>query len=139
MSAQIFNYCLPPAINELKGLFFLCLQDPSVIQHSSNTGYATLDLYNPFDNNTTAVNISVLTIVSVDQAVFTKPLIINTSHDGNTMDYKQFHVNFSYLCSAREHSYQILLSLCHVMFLKTSVNLLCYISPASYDGLFLLN
>uniref|UniRef100_A0A8C2FNM2 Secretory carrier-associated membrane protein n=1 Tax=Cyprinus carpio TaxID=7962 RepID=A0A8C2FNM2_CYPCA len=29
-------------------------QDPSVIQHSSNTGYATLDLYNPFDNNTTA-------------------------------------------------------------------------------------
>lgn len=29
-------------------------QDPSVTQHSSNTGYATLDLYNPFDNNTTA-------------------------------------------------------------------------------------
>ncbi|XP_051527777.1 secretory carrier-associated membrane protein 3 [Myxocyprinus asiaticus] len=27
-------------------------QDPSVTQHSSNTGYATLDLYNPFDNNT---------------------------------------------------------------------------------------
>ncbi|KAK9957932.1 hypothetical protein ABG768_012127 [Culter alburnus] len=26
-------------------------QDPSVTQHSSNTGYATLDLYNPFDNN----------------------------------------------------------------------------------------
>ncbi|KAL2079951.1 hypothetical protein ACEWY4_023744 [Coilia grayii] len=25
-------------------------QDPSVTQHSSNTGYATLDLYNPFDN-----------------------------------------------------------------------------------------
>uniref|UniRef100_A0A672T6W7 Secretory carrier-associated membrane protein n=1 Tax=Sinocyclocheilus grahami TaxID=75366 RepID=A0A672T6W7_SINGR len=29
-------------------------QDASVTQHSSNTGYATLDLYNPFDNNTTA-------------------------------------------------------------------------------------
>lgn len=28
-------------------------QDPAVTQHSSNTGYATLDLYNPFDNNTT--------------------------------------------------------------------------------------
>ncbi|KAF7664796.1 hypothetical protein LDENG_00164780 [Lucifuga dentata] len=27
-------------------------QDPAVTQHSSNTGYATLDLYNPFDNNT---------------------------------------------------------------------------------------
>ncbi|XP_012684406.1 secretory carrier-associated membrane protein 3 isoform X2 [Clupea harengus] len=27
-------------------------QDPSVTQHSSNTGYATLDLYNPFDNKT---------------------------------------------------------------------------------------
>ncbi|KAA0710139.1 Secretory carrier-associated membrane protein 3 [Triplophysa tibetana] len=27
-------------------------QDPSVMQHSSNTGYATLDLYNPFDNST---------------------------------------------------------------------------------------
>ncbi|XP_049458628.1 secretory carrier-associated membrane protein 3 [Epinephelus fuscoguttatus] len=26
-------------------------QDPAVTQHSSNTGYATLDLYNPFDNN----------------------------------------------------------------------------------------
>lgn len=25
-------------------------QDPAVVQHSSNTGYATLDLYNPFDN-----------------------------------------------------------------------------------------
>ncbi|XP_063041888.1 secretory carrier-associated membrane protein 3 isoform X2 [Engraulis encrasicolus] len=25
-------------------------QDPSVTQHSSTTGYATLDLYNPFDN-----------------------------------------------------------------------------------------
>uniref|UniRef100_A0A3Q0RUW8 Secretory carrier-associated membrane protein n=1 Tax=Amphilophus citrinellus TaxID=61819 RepID=A0A3Q0RUW8_AMPCI len=25
-------------------------QDPAVTQHSSNTGYATLDLYNPFDN-----------------------------------------------------------------------------------------
>ncbi|TRY65115.1 hypothetical protein DNTS_009670 [Danionella cerebrum] len=29
-------------------------QDPSVMQHSSNTGYATLDLYNPFDNNPAA-------------------------------------------------------------------------------------
>ncbi|XP_062266167.1 secretory carrier-associated membrane protein 3 isoform X2 [Platichthys flesus] len=28
-------------------------QDPAVTQHSSNTGYATLDLYNPFDNTTT--------------------------------------------------------------------------------------
>ncbi|XP_069041098.1 secretory carrier-associated membrane protein 3 isoform X2 [Lepisosteus oculatus] len=28
-------------------------QDPAVAQHSSNTGYATLDLYNPFDSNTT--------------------------------------------------------------------------------------
>lgn len=28
------------------------LQDPAVTQHSSNTGYATLDLYNPFDNTT---------------------------------------------------------------------------------------
>ncbi|KAG7278188.1 hypothetical protein CRUP_002150 [Coryphaenoides rupestris] len=27
-------------------------QDPAVTQHSSNTGYATLDLYNPFDNKT---------------------------------------------------------------------------------------
>ncbi|KAM7373354.1 hypothetical protein PAMP_008213 [Pampus punctatissimus] len=27
-------------------------QDPAVTQHSSNTGYATLDLYNPFDNTT---------------------------------------------------------------------------------------
>ncbi|KAG5264407.1 hypothetical protein AALO_G00253460 [Alosa alosa] len=27
-------------------------QDPSVTQHSSTTGYATLDLYNPFDNKT---------------------------------------------------------------------------------------
>lgn len=27
-------------------------QDPSVTQHSSNTGFATLDLYNPFDNST---------------------------------------------------------------------------------------
>ncbi|XP_028650914.1 secretory carrier-associated membrane protein 3 [Erpetoichthys calabaricus] len=26
-------------------------QDPAVIQHTTNTGYATLDLYNPFDNN----------------------------------------------------------------------------------------
>ncbi|MBN3292754.1 SCAM3 protein, partial [Polypterus senegalus] len=26
-------------------------QDPAVIQHTANTGYATLDLYNPFDNN----------------------------------------------------------------------------------------
>ncbi|XP_075995636.1 secretory carrier-associated membrane protein 3 [Genypterus blacodes] len=26
-------------------------QDPAVTQHSSNAGYATLDLYNPFDNN----------------------------------------------------------------------------------------
>ncbi|KAG2463426.1 RABP2 protein, partial [Polypterus senegalus] len=25
--------------------------DPAVIQHTANTGYATLDLYNPFDNN----------------------------------------------------------------------------------------
>lgn len=25
-------------------------QDPAVVQHSSTTGYATLDLYNPFDN-----------------------------------------------------------------------------------------
>ncbi|KAJ8273489.1 hypothetical protein GJAV_G00102160 [Gymnothorax javanicus] len=28
-------------------------QDPAVTQHSSNTGYATLDLYNPFENKTT--------------------------------------------------------------------------------------
>ncbi|CAI5691018.1 unnamed protein product [Oreochromis niloticus] len=27
-------------------------QDPAVTQHSSSTGYATLDLYNPFDNTT---------------------------------------------------------------------------------------
>ncbi|XP_068189004.1 secretory carrier-associated membrane protein 3 [Antennarius striatus] len=27
-------------------------QDPAVTQHNSNTGYATLDLYNPFDNTT---------------------------------------------------------------------------------------
>lgn len=27
-------------------------------QHSSNTGYATLDLYNPFDNTTTGVRIT---------------------------------------------------------------------------------
>ncbi|CAL1584930.1 unnamed protein product [Knipowitschia caucasica] len=27
-------------------------QDPAVVQHSSTTGYATLDLYNPFDNGT---------------------------------------------------------------------------------------
>lgn len=26
-------------------------QDPAVTQHSSSTGYATLDLYNPFEND----------------------------------------------------------------------------------------
>lgn len=60
-SAQIFNHYLPLSLNELNGLFFLCLQDPSVTQHSSNTGYATLDLYNPFDNNTPEVNMPALT------------------------------------------------------------------------------
>lgn len=29
-----------------------------MIQHSSNTGYATLDLYNPFDNTAGVRNIS---------------------------------------------------------------------------------
>lgn len=28
----------------------LIRQDPAVTQHSSTTGYATLDLYNPFEN-----------------------------------------------------------------------------------------
>lgn len=61
---------LSSAINGL--VCFSCVfQDPSVTQHSSNTGYATLDLYNPFDNNTTAVNMSFLTIVRLEQAVFT--------------------------------------------------------------------
>ena len=31
---------------------FFVSQDPAVTQHSSNTEYATLDLYNPFDNKT---------------------------------------------------------------------------------------
>lgn len=38
-------------------LCFVC-QDPAVTQHSSNTEYATLDLYNPFDNTTGVSNIS---------------------------------------------------------------------------------
>lgn len=36
---------------------FLC-QDPAVTQHSSTTGYATLDLYNPFESTTAVSNSS---------------------------------------------------------------------------------
>lgn len=31
-------------------------QDPAVTQHSSTGGYATLDLYNPFENSTAVSN-----------------------------------------------------------------------------------
>lgn len=53
-------------------LIFCCccvvvLQDPAVTQHSSNTGYATLDLYNPFDN-TTGVSSSISHVYMRGQA-----------------------------------------------------------------------